>query len=152
MSVHYYAAGDSVGCPQHHVRRFSRHTGQREDFIHGSRDFSVELFQDRLARAHHGLGFVAEETCRTNFLFQLAWRRISERLSIRVFLKESLGHLIHTHVRALRGKNRRDQQLERVLVIQFAGSARISFIELGENGRDALRIGPRSPRGLRSFA
>ena len=52
--------------------------------------------------------------------------------------------MIHALVGALRGKNRRDEQLERVFVLQRAGSRRIRLVEPLENCSHARGIGSTS--------
>jgi len=57
-----------------------------------------------------------------------------------------LGHLINDYICALRGKNRRNQKLKRVLVLQLTGRFRIRFVQTSENRSNSSRIGPAPER------
>ena len=59
----------------------------------------------------------------------------------RILLEQSRGHNVHAHVRTLRGEDRRDQQLKRVFVIQFANRVRIGLIQFLQDCRDAFWLG-----------
>src|SRR5712691_10277705 len=116
VSVDHDAAGDAVGRAQHHVRRFSSDAGKGKNLVHGLGDLTPEVFEEGFAGAHDRLGLVAEEAGWANFLLQFAGIGIGEGLGIGIFLVERFGDLIYTHVGALRGKNRGDQELKRIFV------------------------------------
>ena len=146
VRIHYHSAGDSIRGAEHDVSRFSRNTGQREYLFHRARHLPAELFNDGFAGSHYGLGFVPEKSRRTNVLFQFAWGRKSERLRIRILLIERFSNLIHAHVRALRGKNRGDQQLKCILMLQLARRIPVSLVQSRKDCSYSLWISPRSVR------
>ena len=151
MRVHDNPAGNSVGRPQDDVRCFSRHAWQRKNLLHRSRNFSAKVFKDALARPHHGLGLVAEESCRPNLLLQFAWRCVRKSFRVGILLEQGLGDLIHTHVRALRRKNRSNQQFKRAFMIQFTGGVGIRLVQLRQNGGHTLWTGACRARRLCSL-
>src|SRR5260370_24419246 len=151
MRIPHSSAGVSIRRAQHYVAGFSRYARQREDFFHGARHLPAKLFKDRFARAHHRFRLVPEKSCRPDVLLQLAWRGVGECFRIWIFLIKLFSHLIDAHVRALRGKNRGDQQLKNVFVLQLARRIRVRFIQFRENFRDALVLRSRCMSRLASL-
>ena len=147
MRIHHDAAGNAVSRAEHHVGRFPRDARQRQHFVHGARYLPTEFVDNGFARAHDGFGFVAKEAGRPNLFLQFSGRGIGKIFGLRIFLVEFLGHLIHAHVGALCGKNRGNQELKRVVVRQFAASRGIGLIELRQDRRYALGVGPRCAHG-----
>src|SRR6266550_3049119 len=87
----------------------------------------------------------------TDFVFQLAWRGVRERLRIRIFLIKRFGDLVHAHIRALRGKNRGNKQLKCILVLQLARGIPVRFVQVREDCCYALRIRSRRMSWLGSL-
>jgi hypothetical protein len=49
VRIHDHADRDAERRAEDHVRRFARHSRQREQFFHRARHFAAELFDDFLA-------------------------------------------------------------------------------------------------------
>src|ERR1700732_3793314 len=111
VGIDHDAARDAIGGAQHYVARFSRHTWEREDFVHGFGDLAAEGFEQRFAGAHDGFGLVSEKSGGPNLLLQFAGVGVGEGLRIGIFLVERFGDLVYAYVGTLRRKNRRDQEL-----------------------------------------
>src|SRR5439155_22170053 len=60
------------------------------------------------------------------------------RFCIPVFLKKLRRNLVHSLIRALRRQNRRNQQLQRILIIQTALGLRIQLLQKRQDYTDAL--------------
>jgi hypothetical protein len=65
------------------------------------------------------LGLLAEKTSRQNQLFELGGRCRRQRPSVRVAGKESWRDYVYALVRRLRRQDGRDEQLERVAIVQL---------------------------------
>src|SRR2546423_1285822 len=81
------------------------------------------------ARALNRTRLVAIKTCRANVLLQLALRNLQVVSTGAILSEQPLRHGIDTLVRALRRKNRCDEQLQRVAVIERAGGVRVFALQ-----------------------
>ena len=146
VRVHDHADRDAERRAEDDVRRLARHSRQRQQFLHRARHFAAELFHDFLARAHDGLGLVPEKARGPDVLLEFRRIRVGKILWRAIFHEERFGDLVDALVRALRRKNRGNQQLKRSVVLERAGHVRIGFIQLLQNRAHALRIRSRSLR------
>ena len=64
----------------------------------------------------------------------------AKSFGVRIFQVQRFRDLVDAHVRALRRKNRGNQQLKRILVLECAGGVRIGLVQLLKNRAHALRI------------
>lgn len=125
---------DSEPCSQHHVRCLPRNAGKREDLLHRARYFAAKFFDDLLASAEDRFRLVAVKTGRADFFFDIPRIRIRERGRSWILLEESRSDHVHALVGALRRKNRGDEELERVVVLQRAAGGRVGFVQSMQNG------------------
>ena len=84
------------------------------------------------------LRFVAIEPSRFDRELQLILADGGKFVGGRVFWEKISGNNVDSFIRALSGKNRGDQQLERRLKIQFAMRARINFAEPLDNALEVV--------------
>lgn len=75
-----------------------------------------------------------------DILLELLRVCVGEVFDGRIFGEEGGRDLIDAYVRALSGKNRRDEQLKRVFVNKGAGRIGIGFVEAFQNGLHAPRV------------
>ena len=142
VSVDHDAHRQIEGVPENHVRRLAAHAGQRGQFLHGARHLSAVLLHDRLRCGDHRFCFIAEKTGLPDVALH---RRLSggrERSRVRILMKQRLGDDVDAHVRGLRGKNRSNEELERIRVVQRAFRLRIHPLETHDDlGRALLLLG-----------
>ena len=88
------------------------------------------FFDQILCHGAEILRFVAIEPSRFDRQLQLILADSGKFVGGRVFWEKISGHDVDSFIRALSGKNRGDQQLERRLEIQLAMRIRINFRSL----------------------
>src|SRR6266568_4172524 len=141
--VHVRIDHDSFGLPeprsQHHVCRLSRHSRQREQLIHLIGNFAAELLHHLASGPHNGLRLVPEESRSDDHRLQFLRLNLRQRSRCRILLEQRRGHHIYPHVRTLRRKNRRNQQLPGIVMMQSTHRPRIRPIQYLQNLRHPLR-------------
>ena len=142
-AVHMRVDHDSVGyfepCPQHDVRGLARDAGKGEQFLHVFRNLPSELGDNFLRRAHHGFGFIAEESGGAHVRLELFRRERGKCLDRRIFAEQLRRDPVHVHVGRLRGEDGRDHQFPRAGVRERAGDVGIELVEPLQNLGDAFR-------------
>ncbi len=125
VRVHDYAFILLEPRAQHYVGGFARHSGQGQKLVHLIGNLAAEITHDLLRRADHGFRFVAEEAGRANIGLELFGLERGKILNRRIFPEQLGRNHIHANVGRLGGKDGRDQQLPRALVMQGAGDVGI---------------------------
>src|SRR5665213_379211 len=141
MSVHDHADIDAEGVSEHDVGRLAPDAGERMQFIHRARDFAVEFFHQRGAAGSDVFRLVAEKTGGLDDLFNFREWRVRKILGTAVFFEKFRRDDVHALVRALRGQNRGDEQLQRIGKVQFAVGVWISPLERGDDFHRAILSG-----------
>ena len=116
VRIHDYAHGDAKRRAQHDVRRFSRHARQRQQFLHRARHFAAKFLDDFFARAHDGFGLIPEKARWPDVLFEFRGICVGKIFRRAIFHEQRFRDLIDALVRALRRKNRGDQQLKGIFM------------------------------------
>ncbi len=141
VSVDDDARSDAEGCAEDDVGRFSGYARQGEQLLHGAGNLAGELLDDLLAGALNGFGLGAEKSGGADFGFDLARVGVGEIFGLGILREERGSDQIDAHVGGLRGKNRGDQQLKWIVVNEGAGGRGVGFVELLQDGADALGVG-----------
>ena len=131
VGVHHDSVRDSVAHAQDHVRGLPRHSRKREQVLHPRWDLPLVRLHDAARGAAERAGLVVEEAGGADQLLHLLHAGIPERRGIGKAREESRRHLVHPLVRALRGEDGRDEELERIVVTERAG-------RVGIRGPEAL--------------
>jgi len=105
---------------QDHIRGLPPNARQFPELSHRFRHTPFVFRDEHRGRCANALRFVPKEARGTNCVLQLARPGIRIRSCAAIFRKERRGDEIHALIRALGGKNCRDQQLQRIPKIQFA--------------------------------
>jgi hypothetical protein len=112
-------AGHAERVPKDDVRRLAADAWQRDEGVHRAGDLAAVTLHERRGHARQGSRFRAEEPRRLDLRLELRRRRPGERPRVGVAAEERRRDLVDPFVRALRGENRRDEQLVRVREVQF---------------------------------
>src|SRR5687768_9985475 len=99
---------------------FPSDTGKLDQLLHGTGNFSIVAFDQRLAEADQALRLVAEKAGAANDVLKLLDWRIRHRGCCWISPKEQRRHHVDPLVGALRAQNRRHQELQRRFVIELA--------------------------------
>ena len=129
MRVHDHADIDVERISKYHIRCFAPDAGERVQLVHRARHFAAKLFDQRGATGLNVLRFVTEKTGGLHCGFNISQWGYGEIFGAAIFFKQLGGDDIHALVRALRGENCRDEQLQRIGKIQFAVRRRISPLQ-----------------------
>ena len=106
------------GVAEHHVRGLPSDARKLKQPIHGTGDFPVELFDNGFCRFQDMGGFRPVESAGEDGLFQILAAAGSERFGIRPAPEKIARDHVDAFVRALGGKDRGDEELERRHVLQ----------------------------------
>jgi hypothetical protein len=119
--------------PQHDVGRLSSDPRQNSERFHFGWDLSGMILHERLGHADEALGLVSKEPGRPDQFFHLS--RVCLRQVMRRWkaAEERRSHQIDSDIGALRGENRRHQQLEWGAIREFALRRGVLSLESGEN-------------------
>ena len=128
-----------------HIRRLAADAGDLDHFFHRPWHLAAEQLDERAARRDDALGLKAKEAGRLDELFDL--RRVGGRevLGRRVTPEQLRGDEVDRAVGRLRGKDRRDEELERVLMAQLG----LRLVEIAQalDRQQGSLLGPaRRPR------
>ena len=103
---------------ENHVRRFTSDSGQGGEFLHRVRHFAVEIGCDSAAGPDDVCAFCPVVAAAPDDLLQFGGIGICEFFRSAVSGEQIDRYDVDHHIRALRGKNRRHQQLKRVRVME----------------------------------
>ena len=133
VRVHDHADVDAERISQNDVRRLAPDAGERVQFVHRARHFAAEFFHERGAAGFDVLRLVFVKAGRANVILPVRqFRRVRKIFCAAIFFEQFRRDEVHALVRALRGKNRGDEQFQRIGKIQFAMRVGISPLERGE--------------------
>ncbi len=126
VSVDDDALVHSKCIPQNDIRRLASHPGQCSQFLQSPGDLSRVSFQNLSRRTADRLGLVSVKSRRSDQRLNFVRRNGGEIFHLRAASKQRRSHEIHPDIGALRGENRRNQQLQRVGEVQLAVRIRIN--------------------------
>src|SRR5581483_3762574 len=124
--------GDAERVAEHDVRRLAAHARQLDELVHVGRHLAAMLGDESLRHAEQRLRLRAKKPGGVDQRFELRRRRLRERLRVRIFLEQHRRDQVDARVGRLRRQDRRDEQLERVPVMQLGvgvGMLRLERIE-----------------------
>ena len=128
---------------KHDVRGLPPNTGEARQGIHVRRDLAAVIAYQCLGHAHERLRLCAEESGRVNLRFEFLGGGLCESAGVAVPLEQRRCHEIDALVRRLCREHRRNEQLERVGVVQFRIRVRMLPFERVE---DRVRFQSQSSR------
>ena len=120
---------------EHDIGRLAPHTMQGREFIHRLRNFAAVLRDDVCACRTNRLCLVAIEPGGLHRLFDFLLRGSREIARGFILFKQRRRDHVHPLVGALRGKNRRDEELQGIRKIELAMRIRVNLPELLCDGR-----------------
>lgn len=123
-------AGHSEGVPQHDVGCLATHPRQGDEFVEGVRHFAIMAIAQGLSHPDDIAGLGPEEAGRLDDLLEFLPIRRREIRRGPIAVEQRRCHLVHPDIGALGAQNRRHQQLQRGLEVEFA--AGIGILD-GEN-------------------
>ena len=132
------------------IGSFARRSGDGDQFGESLRNLTAEIRYNFERCALQGFGFVVEEACGADEVFQLGQGRFGHGLRSREATEQLRRHQIDSNVGALRGEDGRDQQFPWGFVDQSALDFGVGFIKTTEYGRDAFG-GERAAESPNSF-
>ena len=122
---------------EHHVRGFPADARQRRERFHGIGHPAAVAEQNQPAR-FHDVARLAFKPAAADDGKHVVHVRCGQGVNVRVFRKQNRSHLVHLHVRALRGEHHGDQRFVRVFKMQFRPGVRVKLFENPKNGPDVL--------------
>lgn len=111
VGVHDDALGQVEGVAQNHVGGFSAHAREFVEMFHGTRHFTIVVFNQGSGTATDRFGLGAEKSCGADQALQLSCRDLSEVMSRSAAGKEGGSDFIDPLVGALGGENCGDEKL-----------------------------------------
>jgi hypothetical protein len=121
---------------EHHVRGLARDAGQAHQVGHPSRHRAAEPFHELGAAPSDGFGFLAKEPRRPQDALEVGRMCSRERLRIGIPREQLRRDAIHHFVCALRGQDRRDEKLERPLMVKASPGVEREALEQRQNSMD----------------
>src|SRR6266699_1769945 len=118
---------------QHHVRGLAPHPGELDQLLHGIRHLAPVALQERLRHPDDRFRLVAEEPGAVNILLEDLGIRRGVVLRRLVLCEQRRGDDVDPSVRGLSGEDRRDEQLERVRVVERAHGVGVGPLEAGDD-------------------
>jgi hypothetical protein len=133
VRVHNDADNHAERVSQNDVRRLAPDAVELDQFLHRARNFATVTLDEFAATILNVLRLAAEKSGRLDELLQFRARRVREIFRGAIFFEQLRRDEVDALVRALRGKDHGDEQLERVRVSQLAVRVRISLLETGDD-------------------
>src|SRR5215831_12961824 len=96
---------------EHHVRRLSTYSRQANEILHRVRHVAAMVLNDLGGHAKKRSRFRSKESGRLNLRFEFGRGGFRERCRVWVPLEKARGYLVDAFVGALRGKDRRNEEL-----------------------------------------
>src|SRR5271170_7369550 len=118
---------------QNNICRLSPDAVELEQFLHRARHFAAVTLDEFAAAILDVLRLAAEKSGGLDELLQFRARRVREITCRAVFFEQLRRDEVDALVRALRGKDHGDEQLEGVRVSQLAVRGGISLLETGDD-------------------
>jgi len=115
------------------VRRLAPDAVELDQFLHRARHFAAVALDEFAAAVLDVLRLAAEKSGGLDELLQFGARRVREIFCAAIFFEQIRRDDIDALVRALRGKDHGDEQLERVRISQLAVRVGISLLETGDD-------------------
>ena len=106
-------AGHAEGIGEHHIGGLASDSRQRGQFLHRGRHFRIELFHQNTGSIDDISGFGAVIAAGMDHFFQFGGLERGKILRTGMGFEKFRSDLVHHLVRALGGKDGRDQELER---------------------------------------
>ena len=133
MAIHG-EAGYAERMAQHDVRGLASDAGQLHERSHVRGHFALVTLDERASCAHNRARFAAEKSRGDDHRLDGFGFDRGQRARIRIFLEERRRDDVDARIGGLRGKDRRDQQLERRTVMELGVGIRVLLLEPIEDG------------------
>jgi hypothetical protein len=133
VRVHDDADDHAERVAEDDVRRLAPDAVELDQFLHRARHFATVMLDEFAAAILDVLGLAAEKSGGLDELLQFRARRVRKICRRAVFFEQFRRDEVDALVRALRGKDNGDEQLERVRVSQLAVRVGISLLETGDD-------------------
>jgi ferredoxin len=133
VRVHDQALSFAVGDAQHYVCRLASNAIKLNEFVKSVRNFAVVFLSDCFAAVANRAGLVPEKPGTANQGFQLRRVGIGKIRSGAILLKQSRCHQIDPGISALGAENGRDEELQRIFVVQSAPGIGIASAQATQN-------------------
>lgn len=138
-------AGSAKGSAENHVRRLPSDAVQLEQLFHRLGHDAAEFLVERPGHLHDRPRLLPEKAGRVNDTLELGQLRRGELRRRPVPVEQDGGHFVHLGIGGLGRKNRGNEELQRVAVLQRQPRHRIARME----DRGDLRCAPaRAGKGL----
>lgn len=105
VRVHCDAVHDAVRIAEYDIGGFASNAAERQDFMHGVRNFAVEFFFDEFGGGEDGTRFGAIKSGGIDVALKFFLVRTDIILQRTVFFEKTRGHLVYFFVGALRREN-----------------------------------------------
>lgn len=129
---------DAEAIAQNNIGGFASNAGKREQFIHCLRDNPAEAVDKQLAGFLDAGRLVAIKARRADILFEFFARQGNPVFGFAVLLKQRFGDDIDPGIGALSGKNRGNQQFQRIGMVEGDFGVRITLTQ----NREKLQYPP----------
>ena len=139
MGVHHDAFGKVEGIAEDDVGGFPAHAGELVEMFHGPRNLAAVIFDQGGGAAADGFGLGAEESGGADEAFELGGRDFGKMLSCGAALEKGGRDFIDPVIRALGGEDRGNEELEGILVVEFAMGGRVGLLKLGNDLASSAR-------------
>ena len=143
---------------RHHDRGgFVSDTGQLFQVLEGGGDFAVVFIEENARQPGDGFCFLRRQSAGTNDFADGVDGMPCHFLRIGSDIKKRWCDLIHTFVRALGGEQNRDQESERITVVEWDGWLGVKLRQFGvdegralclRHDRDRMRLKKCGPGGI----
>ena len=132
---------DAERVAEHDVGRLAPHPGQGDERIHRRRHLAAVRLDEHAAAVLDALSLVAKQADPLDVLLQFLQRHCGVVSGPAIFFEQDRSDDVDLLVGALRGENRRDQQLERIAVVEFAMRIGIRRTQAADDFRRAFDLG-----------
>jgi len=133
MGVDHNPLGQVKSIAENHIGGFASHAGKLMEMFHRPRNFAPVIFDQGGGTAADRSGLRAKKTRGADQILKICSGKFGEVTGGVAAGKKCGSDLVDPFIRALGGKNGGDEELERVGVVQFAMSVRVSFFEFGDD-------------------
>ena len=127
------------GDVEHDIGRFPAYAGQGFQRFTGVGNLPVMLFQKLLAEQGDIMGFGAPEPYGADMPGNAVLAQCGHAGGVGGFFIQGTGGLVDRDIRCLCRKHNTDEQLERVVIDQFAAGIRVGLVQCGQESPDGFQ-------------
>ena len=133
MGVDDDAFGEVESVTENHISGLSAHAGELVEMFHGPRNLAAVILDQGGGAAADRFGLGAEESGGADEAFELGGRDLSKMLGRGAALEKGGCDFVDPVIRALGREDGGDEELEGILVVEFAMGGRVGAFELGND-------------------